>query len=35
MLIQQAIEEGLKKEDFHEYRKYIKFQEWMSEHKKL
>jgi XRE family transcriptional regulator, master regulator for biofilm formation len=27
-LIRQAIEDGLKKEDFHEYRKYIKFQEW-------
>jgi XRE family transcriptional regulator, master regulator for biofilm formation len=34
VLIQQAIEEGLKKEDFHEYRKYIKFQEWMREHRK-
>ncbi len=34
VLIQQAIEDGLKKEDFHEYRKYIKFQEWMKEHKK-
>ncbi|SDL91239.1 helix-turn-helix domain-containing protein [Bacillus sp. OK048] len=33
-LIQQAIEDGLKKEDFHEYRKYIKFQEWMKEQKK-
>ncbi|MEH7176568.1 helix-turn-helix domain-containing protein [Neobacillus vireti] len=31
VLIRQAIEDGLKKEDFHEYRKYIKFQEWMSE----
>ena len=34
VLIRQAIEEGLKKEDFHEYRKYIKFQEWMREQKK-
>lgn len=33
-LIRQAIENGLKKEDFHEYRKYIKFQEWMREQKK-
>ncbi|MEH7251216.1 helix-turn-helix domain-containing protein [Neobacillus niacini] len=33
-LIRQAIEDGLKKEDFHEYRKYIKFQEWMKEQKK-
>jgi XRE family transcriptional regulator, master regulator for biofilm formation len=31
VLIRQAIEDGLKKEDFHEYRKYIKFQEWMRE----
>jgi XRE family transcriptional regulator, master regulator for biofilm formation len=31
VLIQQAIEDGLRKEDFHEYRKYIKFQEWMRE----
>jgi XRE family transcriptional regulator, master regulator for biofilm formation len=34
VLIRQAIEGGLKKEDFHEYRKYIKFQEWMKEQKK-
>ncbi|MEH7277112.1 helix-turn-helix domain-containing protein [Neobacillus vireti] len=34
VLIRQAIEDGLKKEDFHEYRKYIKFQEWMREQKK-
>jgi XRE family transcriptional regulator, master regulator for biofilm formation len=33
VLIRQAIENGLKKEDFHEYRKYIKFQEWMREQK--
>ena len=33
-LIRQAIEDGLKKEDFQEYRKYIKFQEWMKEQKK-
>lgn len=31
VLIMQAIADGLKKEDFHEYRKYIKFQEWMKE----
>jgi XRE family transcriptional regulator, master regulator for biofilm formation len=31
VLIRQAIEDGLKKEDFQEYRKYIKFQEWMRE----
>jgi XRE family transcriptional regulator, master regulator for biofilm formation len=34
VLIRQAIEDGLRKEDFHEYRKYIKFQEWMREQKK-
>jgi XRE family transcriptional regulator, master regulator for biofilm formation len=34
VLIRQAIKDGLKKEDFHEYRKYIKFQEWMKEQKK-
>jgi XRE family transcriptional regulator, master regulator for biofilm formation len=34
VLIRQAIEDGLKKEDFHEYRKYIKFQEWMREQNK-
>lgn len=34
VLIRQAIEDGLKKEDFHEFRKYIKFQEWMREQKK-
>jgi XRE family transcriptional regulator, master regulator for biofilm formation len=34
VLIRQAIEDGLKKEDFHEYRKYIKFQEWMREQRK-
>jgi XRE family transcriptional regulator, master regulator for biofilm formation len=34
VLICQAIKDGLKKEDFHEYRKYIKFQEWMREQKK-
>lgn len=33
VLIKQAIEEGLKKEDFREYRTYIKFQEWMREQK--
>lgn len=31
VLIQQAIKDGLKKEDFHEYRKYIKFREWLRE----
>jgi XRE family transcriptional regulator, master regulator for biofilm formation len=34
ILVKQAIEDGLKKEDFREYRKYIKFQEWMREQKK-
>lgn len=34
VLIRQAIEDGLKKEDFHDYRKYIKFQEWMKVQKK-
>jgi XRE family transcriptional regulator, master regulator for biofilm formation len=34
VLIGQAIENGLKKEDFHEFRKYIKFQEWMREQNK-
>ena len=34
VLIRQAIEDGLKKEDFHEYRKYMKFQEWMREQKR-
>ena len=34
VLIRQAIEDGLKKEDFYEYRKYIKFQEWMREQRK-
>jgi XRE family transcriptional regulator, master regulator for biofilm formation len=33
VLIRQAIEDGLRKEDFHEYRKYMKFQEWMREQK--
>jgi XRE family transcriptional regulator, master regulator for biofilm formation len=31
VLIRQAFEDGLRKEDFHEYRKYIKFQEWLRE----
>jgi XRE family transcriptional regulator, master regulator for biofilm formation len=31
VLIRHAIKDGLKKEDFHEFRKYIKFQEWMKE----
>ena len=34
VLIRQAIEDGLRKEDFHEYRKYMKFQEWMREQKR-
>ncbi|MFP7297958.1 helix-turn-helix domain-containing protein [Neobacillus niacini] len=34
VLIRQAIEDGLKKEDFREYRNYMKFQEWMREQKK-
>jgi XRE family transcriptional regulator, master regulator for biofilm formation len=34
LLIKQAIEHGLKKEDFLEYRNYIKFQNWMKEQKK-
>jgi XRE family transcriptional regulator, master regulator for biofilm formation len=33
-LIRQAIEDGLKKEDFHEYRNYIRFQSWMKEQNK-
>jgi XRE family transcriptional regulator, master regulator for biofilm formation len=33
-LIKLAIEEGMKKEDFEVYRKYIKFQEWLREHNK-
>jgi XRE family transcriptional regulator, master regulator for biofilm formation len=34
LLIRQAIEAGLKVEDFHEYRNYIRFQAWMKEQKK-
>jgi XRE family transcriptional regulator, master regulator for biofilm formation len=34
LLIRQAIKNGLKKEDFHEYRNYIQFQSWMKEQKK-
>ena len=34
ILIRQAIEDGLKKEDFHEYRNYIRFQSWMKEQNK-
>ena len=34
ILIRQAIEDGLKKEDFHEYRNYLKFQSWMKEQNK-
>jgi XRE family transcriptional regulator of biofilm formation len=30
-LIRQAIDDGLKTEDFQEYRKYIRFQTWMKE----
>jgi XRE family transcriptional regulator, master regulator for biofilm formation len=30
-LIRQAIEDGMKKEDLHEYCRYIKFKEWMSD----
>lgn len=34
VLIRQAIEDGLKKEDFHEYRNYIRYQSWMKEQNK-
>ncbi|MDR7238544.1 helix-turn-helix domain-containing protein [Neobacillus drentensis] len=34
ILIRQAIEEGLKIEDFHEYRNYLRFQSWMREQNK-
>ncbi|MCM3692729.1 XRE family transcriptional regulator [Neobacillus niacini] len=34
ILIRQAIKDGLKKEDFHEYRNYIKFKEWMKDQEK-
>ncbi|MEH7500495.1 helix-turn-helix domain-containing protein [Neobacillus drentensis] len=34
ILIRQAIEDGLKKEDFHEYLNFIRFQSWMREQNK-
>jgi len=34
ILIQKAIEDGLKKEDFHEYLNYIRYQSWMKEQDK-
>jgi len=30
-LIQEAIKEGMKKEDFTEYRKYMKYESWRKE----
>jgi XRE family transcriptional regulator of biofilm formation len=33
LLIKQAIEGGFKKEDFHEYQNYLKFQKWLREQK--
>ncbi|MBU8916136.1 helix-turn-helix domain-containing protein [Bacillus sp. FJAT-29953] len=33
-LIQQAIENGLEKQDFKEYLNFLKFQEWMREQNK-
>jgi XRE family transcriptional regulator of biofilm formation len=33
LLIKQAIDSGFKKEDFHEYQNYLKFQQWMREQK--
>lgn len=33
-LILKAIEDGFKKEDFQEYRNFIKYQEWLNEQEK-
>lgn len=33
VLIKQAIEDGLKAEDFKEYVNYLKFQTWMKDHR--
>jgi XRE family transcriptional regulator, master regulator for biofilm formation len=35
VLIRQAISDGLKKEDFKEYRNYIEFQKWMKEQQNM
>jgi len=34
VLIQHAVDNGLKKEDFEEYLNYIKFQAWLKEQNK-
>ncbi|WML40255.1 helix-turn-helix domain-containing protein [Neobacillus sp. OS1-2] len=34
LLIQQAVDKGLKKEDFQEYLNYIQFQSWLKEQNK-